>query len=670
MANNRIQIKRSATTATPTSLNPGELAFSNVTGGSGVLFIGSTDGGTVVPIGGVRSPGILTANQALVANTTSGINSIQVGNVVMVGTNQSINANGDVGTAGHVLFSGGTGSNAYWASAGGLGVNTAAQYVWSNTQTFQNTISFSSTINIAANAVINSTAYYWVGNTTTSPTVALANTGSFTIGNSSTTQTTSIISIANSVGSANITPVGFFGNGINITTINATNITTGTLPYAQIPTNVVNTTGSFTLSGNTTLAGTNTVISSNLTVSGANLNVSGTNTSISSNVNIIGSTVAVSANITATGTFINSSGTINAAAHTVGTNFIANSSQLTISGTPVSANGGVGSQGQALFSNGASGSPYWADVGDITAVTAGSGLTGGGTSGAVTLDVGAGNAISVSADTVAVKIGTNLIFDGNANVATSSNVTFSNIVTTDITVNGNTKLGDTTADVISINGYVNTNITPSANVTYDLGTNALRWREIHASNVHSVVGYFDGNVEIGGNLVVVGNVTTTNVQSVIISDPMIYLAGNNYVSDLVDIGFSGNYYDGSTQRHTGFFRDATDGIYRLFANSTQELSGNNTVDTAAVGYVTASLVAYLQAGGLVSNATSVYITANSTVNVNISANTLSLSGRANNDLLFSNGTGGLTGLALGTSGYVVQSNGSAIVYDTLDGGTF
>lgn len=83
MANNRIQIKRSPTTATPASLNAGELAFSNVTGGSGVLFIGSTDGGTVVPIGGYRNPGFLTANQALVANTTSGIDKLITANLTL-----------------------------------------------------------------------------------------------------------------------------------------------------------------------------------------------------------------------------------------------------------------------------------------------------------------------------------------------------------------------------------------------------------------------------------------------------------------------------------------------------------------------------------------------------------------------------------------------------------
>ena len=54
---------------------------------------------------------------------------------------------------------------------------------------------------------------------------------------------------------------------------NATNITTGTLPYAQLGSAVVNTSGNFTLSGNTTLAGTTTTISSNLNVTGTYLNV-------------------------------------------------------------------------------------------------------------------------------------------------------------------------------------------------------------------------------------------------------------------------------------------------------------------------------------------------------------------------------------------------------------
>jgi len=75
-----IQIKRSANTATPTTLEFGELAWSS---NSQTISIGRQDGNTsnVVSIGGVRVPGTLTANQALVANSTSEINEIKAANV-------------------------------------------------------------------------------------------------------------------------------------------------------------------------------------------------------------------------------------------------------------------------------------------------------------------------------------------------------------------------------------------------------------------------------------------------------------------------------------------------------------------------------------------------------------------------------------------------------------
>lgn len=252
----------------------------------------------------------------------------------------------------------------------------------------------------------------------------------------------------------------------------------------------------------------------------------------------------------------------------------------------------------------------------------------------------------------------------------------------DLVANGNVSLGNNTSDNISVIGSVNTDIMPSANVTYNIGNNTIRWNEIHTSNVHSVSGYFDGSVQISGNLIVSGNVTTTNVDTVIVSDPMIYLAGNNYSSDLVDIGFAGNYYDGQ-QRHTGLIRHASTDQFYLFKGLTQELSNTNVVNIADLSFTLADINAYLISGGLKSNSSTVAITANSTVNVAIVANTLTLStplagtsggtGLASyttEDILVANSSNGFRKLSLGTDGQVLQSNGSALLYSMLDGGSF
>lgn len=50
--------------------------------------------------------------------------------------------------------------------------------------------------------------------------------------------------------------------------------------------------------------------------------------------------------------------------------------------------------------------------GDITAVIASNGLTGGGTTGTVSLNVGAGNGISVAADAVSINTGSNHFING------------------------------------------------------------------------------------------------------------------------------------------------------------------------------------------------------------------------------------------------------------------
>ena len=85
MANTVVQIKRSNTTSQPANLAYGELAYSLV---SNNLFIG-TDSNTIIKIGGGSdvallnvTPGAVTGDKALIANSTGGLDNITFTNVV------------------------------------------------------------------------------------------------------------------------------------------------------------------------------------------------------------------------------------------------------------------------------------------------------------------------------------------------------------------------------------------------------------------------------------------------------------------------------------------------------------------------------------------------------------------------------------------------------------
>lgn len=144
---------------------------------------------------------------------------------------------------------------------------------------------------------------------------------------------------------------------------------------------------------------------------------------------------------------------------------ITNTGAITIADNVIDADKldvvGDGTVGQILTSDG-DGSMSWTTgvTGDVTGVTAGDGLTGGGTGGDLTLTVGAGDGITVAADTVSLATGV----AGDGLTLTSGVLSVDTIQTGDIADDAVT--ADKLAD--AINTLISDNTAKVSNVTTDL----------------------------------------------------------------------------------------------------------------------------------------------------------------------------------------------------------
>lgn len=102
-----------------------------------------------------------------------------------------------------------------------------------------------------------------------------------------------------------------------------------------------------------------------------------------------------------------------------------------------------------------------------------------------------------------------------------------------------------------------------------------------------------GSTIIDGDLTVEGGVTYISSSTLNVDDSMIKLSSNN-AADVVDTGFYGKYVVSATPKYAGVFRDATDGIFKVFADSQSE--PGTTVNIAATGYTLAQLDAIIDGG--------------------------------------------------------------------------
>ena len=147
------------------------------------------------------------------------------------------------------------------------------------------------------------------------------------------------------------------------------------------------------------------------------------------------------------------------------------------------------------------------------------------------------------------------------------------LLTGNLTVNGNTTLGDSASnDNITFGGRITSDIIPDSDNTYDLGSPSLRWAQVHGvtANIGNVtisgntigntdtngILYIDpnpidsdaGELVIRGNLTVQGTQTIVNSTSVSINDKNIVLAdsaANATEADGAGLTVGGDIYSGT-----------------------------------------------------------------------------------------------------------------------------
>ena len=141
------------------------------------------------------------------------------------------------------------------------------------------------------------------------------------------------------------------------------------------------------------------------------------------------------------------------------------------------------------------------------------------------------------------------------------------------------------------------------------------------------------NATVQGNLVVAGSVTSVNTQSLVVNDNIIELADNNTTLDTVDSGWFSPAGNSTSVWYSGIVRQAAKSsnnnpYFWIFGSNTNP-NTSTTIDTTAnsvTGTLQAYLVPYGTGGAFVANSSTVLITANSTVSVNVTANNVSGNG--------------------------------------------
>ena len=215
----------------------------------------------------------------------------------------------------------------------------------------------------------------------------------------------------------------------------------------------------------------------------------------------------------------------------------------------------------------------WVDIGgpgDITAVVAGTGLTGGATSGSATLTL-ANTAVTAAGYGSATQVGTFTV-DAQGRLTAAANATIA-VASTAVT--------DFTEAVQDVAGALVAGTANEVNVAYDDAAGTLTIGQPDDVTIGGVL-------TVTGNLVVNGTTTTVNSTTMSVDDPIVTLGGDTAPSsdDNKDRGVEFRYHTGSAAKVGYFGYDDSTGYFTYIpdATNTSEVFSGTQGTISALAY--------------------------------------------------------------------------------------